>query len=112
LYDAESRGRWNDGKSARQVSIVFNEPLPARFRLEITALAWGRSVGAPVRVVFGTTATEMVFGHVLSTQSVIMTNSAANNQLILIPPFRERASDQDYRYLSFLLNQMTITPLP
>ncbi|MEY3990814.1 MAG: hypothetical protein RI985_1895 [Chloroflexota bacterium] len=111
LYDAESRGRWNDGKSARHVTIVFSEPLPPKFRLDITALAWGRSVGAPVQVVVGPTTAEMRFGHELSTQSVTLTNPAATVQLTLVPPFRERASAQDYRYLSFLLHQMTITPI-
>jgi hypothetical protein len=112
LYDAESRGRWNDGKSARQVTVVFNQPLPARFRLDVTALAWGRSVGAPVRVLIGSTSTEMRFGHELSTQSVTVMNATADTHLVFIPPFRERASGQDYRYLSFLLNQIIITPIP
>lgn len=112
LYDAEPRGRWNDGKSARLVTIVFAEPLPARFRLDITALAWGRSVDAPVQVQIGSTSTEVRFGHTLSTQSVTLTNPSADTRLILIPPYRERASDQDYRYLSFLLNSMQITPAP
>jgi hypothetical protein len=112
LYDAEARGRWNDGKSARHVTIVFSEPLPPRFRLDITALAWGRSVGAPVQVLIGDTTADMRFGHELSTQFVMLTNPSAAMQLTLIPPFRERASNQDYRYLSFLLHQMVITPIP
>ncbi|MFZ9858289.1 MAG: DUF7024 domain-containing protein [Roseiflexaceae bacterium] len=112
LYDAESRGRWNDGKSARQVTIVFREPLPDQFRLDITALAWGRSVGAPVEVVVGASTAEIRFGHELSTQSVNLTNPTAAMHVTLIPPFRERASAQDYRYLSFLIHQMVITPIP
>lgn len=112
LYDAESRGRWNDGKSARQVTIVFKESLPARFRLDITALAWGRSVDAPVQVRIGSTVAEVRFGHELSMQSVTLTNPRADTRLTLVPPFRERASDQDYRYLSFLLHSMLITPVP
>lgn len=112
LYDSEPRGRWNNGKSAHQVTIVFNEPLPPRFRLEITALAWERSVGAPVRIKVGSTSAEMSFGHEFSTQSVTLTNETGANRMFLVPPYRERASDTDYRYLSFLLNQITITPLP
>jgi len=112
LYDAEARGRWNDGKSARQVTIVFREPLPSQFRLDITALAWGRSVGAPVQVIIGDVTAEMRFGHALSQQSVTLTNPSSAVQMTLVPPFRERASDQDYRYLSFLLHQMVITPIP
>ena len=112
LYDTEARGRWNDGKSARYVTIVFDEPLPKRFRLDVTALAWGRSVGAPVYVRVGDASAELRFGHKFSTQSVELTYTGTENRLILVPPFRERASEFDFRYLSFLLNQMTITPLP
>jgi len=112
LSDAEVRGRWNDGKSARRVTIKFAQPLPARFRLEVTALAWGNSVGAPVRIDNGSNEVVLRFGHELSQHTVVFENDTRSDTLWFTPPVRERASLQDHRYLSFLLNQIVIVPLP
>ena len=53
LSGAENWGRWSDANLSEAVTLRFFDPLPKKFRMELTCVASGANADRPVRVEIG-----------------------------------------------------------
>jgi len=80
---AESWGRWTDAQLG-PASLTFVHPLPRAFILQVSALAYGPNVGAPVTVVAGGVSRQLVFSDTQTTLQVAF-DGVQGNTIEIVP---------------------------
>jgi phosphoglycerol transferase len=110
IYEQEDYGRWSDASDFKNVVVTMRAPLPQKFTLSITALAWTRNINAPVTVVVGNQRQQVRFRGNMTTNVLTFTTDGNAHTITIIPAYRQRASEGDARFLALLLQQIQITP--
>lgn len=82
----ESWGRWSNAQLGNEVSIEFNDPLPANFDLVITAKAFGPNANKPIPVRVGKEEQVLTLGNDVSTTTLRFSNPSRSNTLVIVPP--------------------------
>jgi phosphoglycerol transferase len=82
----ESWGRWSNAQLGNEVSIEFNDPLPASFDLVITAKAFGPNANKPIPVRVGKEEQVLTLGNDVSTTTLRFSNPSRSNTLVIVPP--------------------------
>ncbi len=82
----ESWGRWSNAQLGNEVSIEFNDPLPANFDLVITAKAFGPNANKPIPVRVGKEELVLTLGNDVSTTTLRFSNPSRSNTLVIVPP--------------------------
>ena len=82
----ESWGRWSNAQLGNEVSIEFNDPLPANFDLVITAKAFGPNANKPILVRVGKEEQVLTLGNDVSTTTLRFSNPSRSNTLVIVPP--------------------------
>lgn len=110
VYDFDAMGRWSNAGDFRNVVLTMNKPLPQKFNLDITALAWNRNINAPITVIVGKQRHQIRFTARFTTQSVTFMTDGTAQTITIIPAYRQPASARDARFLALLLQKIQITP--
>jgi phosphoglycerol transferase len=110
IYEQEVLGRWSDASDFSNVVVTMRAPLPQKFTLSITALAWTRNINAPVTVVVGNQRQQVRFKGSTTTNVLTFTTDGNAKTITIIPAYRQQASENDARFLALLLRQIQITP--
>jgi len=82
----ESWGRWSNAQLGEEVKIEYNQPLPEKFDLVITAKAFGPNAGKPVPVKVGDSEQTLTLGNEVSTTTLHFENPTRSNTLVIVPP--------------------------
>lgn len=106
-------GRWTDANLAPSVRLVFAEPLPAQFDVEIDAYAYGANADAPVRLRAGNVEREAPFSGKGSVSKVTFRGVRQTDTLEIIPPHPQRPVDvgenEDTRQLGLFLKFVKVS---
>ena len=105
----EETGRWTEGD---MVLISLNNPLPRRFRLEITGGAYGRNVNAAVAVRIGRTKRVFRFAENASTQQCVTLefSTLRRGSLIQIRVPYPTIPPNDNRMVGLWLSRIRVLP--
>lgn len=89
----EEWGRWSNANLAPEVTIEYQQPLPPRFALKITAKAFGANIDKPIGVKVGDEQQNIILSSQLSEVIVEMDNPQDSNLLTIIPPVPELSNE-------------------
>jgi len=89
----EQDGRWSDADLAKSVKLVFAQPLPTDFDVEIHAHAYGANAGTPVRLRAGGVERKASFSVVGASRTIAFRNVSSTDTLEIIPPHPQRPLD-------------------
>lgn len=113
LSTPEQWGTWSDGKT---IILTFADPLPERFRLTITGIAFGPNVGQDFNVTVGNENRLIKFSETGSSNQIDIFNpDGAKEILVTIPQPTSPAQlgqGQDQRQLGLGLVKLEINALP
>lgn len=117
LSRSENWGRWSNANLAPEVTIEFVNPLPARFDLVITALAYGPNAHRPTTVQVGDIKQPLMLGEEASTQTLRFDNTRGSRRLTFTPPEPQLSNlnniaGQDPRKLGIGLMTLKVVPVP
>jgi len=110
IYEYNTQGRWSNASDFRNVVVTMRAPLPQKFTLSITALAWTHNINAPVTVMVGNQRQQVRFKGSMTTNVLTFTTDGNAHTITIIPAYRQQASENDARFLALLLQQIQITP--
>ncbi|KNC89089.1 phosphatidylglycerol--membrane-oligosaccharide glycerophosphotransferase [Trabulsiella odontotermitis] len=79
-------GRWSNAQLGDDVKIEYNEPLPEKFDLVITAKAFGPNANKPIPVRVGDSEQMLTLSNTLSTTTLHFDNPSRSNLLQIVPP--------------------------
>ncbi|WP_058912370.1 phosphatidylglycerol--membrane-oligosaccharide glycerophosphotransferase [Entomohabitans teleogrylli] len=82
----EDWGRWSNARLAPEVTIEYNDPLPEKFDLVITAKAFGPNANRPIPVRVGNQQQTVTLGNDVSTTTLHFDNPDRSNVLTIVPP--------------------------
>lgn len=113
LSNAEPWGTWSIGS---RITIEFIKPLPQRFRVRLTAFAFGPNVELPFRMRVGSNSVEFRVAGESSSQELLIENETGSAKLeILIPAPISPAQlglSPDQREIGLGLQLLEIEPAP
>ena len=117
LSYVEPWGRWSDANLQPQVRIEYGAPLPARFRLLLTARAFGPNARQPVTVQVGDRRQQVMIGEQQSSVELEVNNPDGARTLVITPPQPVESSEGltdgfVARQLGIGLVSLQIQPLP
>ncbi|WP_204578539.1 phosphatidylglycerol--membrane-oligosaccharide glycerophosphotransferase [Citrobacter cronae] len=113
-------GRWSDANLSPAVAITYNQPLPAKFDVEIKAKAFGKNIGAPLPVSIGSCTHYLTLHAEAETVILHMTNPDRLDTLTIVPPYPELSNEGNYigfpksappRKLGIGLTELRIIPV-
>lgn len=83
----EDWGRWSNANLAQSIKLVFNEPLPKKFTLELKALGYGPNINAKTTIQVGDTR-KIIILQADSSQTYELTfdNLSEANSIEIFPP--------------------------
>ncbi|EJL91563.1 phosphatidylglycerol--membrane-oligosaccharide glycerophosphotransferase [Pantoea sp. GM01] len=113
----ENWGRWSNANLAPEVNIEYNDPLPERFDVVITARGFGPNAHRPIPVRVGDQEQPLNLGEDFSTTTLHFTNPTGSRNLIIAPPEPQESNDgniigQDPRKLGIGMVDIKIIPQP
>jgi phosphoglycerol transferase len=82
----ESWGRWSNAQLGEEVKIEYNQPLPAKFDLVITAKAFGPNADRPIPVRIGQSVQNLTLGKDVTTTTLHFDNPSRSSTLVIVPP--------------------------
>ena len=88
----EPWGRWSDANLQPEVTIQYQEALPATFTLTLTARAFGSNSQRPVTIKIGDWQQQVRFGEQDSTVTLQVSNPSRARTIVLIPPTPESST--------------------
>ncbi|PSS48732.1 phosphatidylglycerol--membrane-oligosaccharide glycerophosphotransferase [Enterobacter sp. FS01] len=89
----ESWGRWSNAQLGDEVKIEYNQPLPAKFDLVITAKAWGPNANKPIPVRIGNAEQTLTLGNEVTTTTLHFDNPSHSSTLVIVPPAPESTNE-------------------
>lgn len=109
LSSPESWGTWSVMKEIR---IELTSPPPARFKLVLSASAFGPNIGKAVHVSIGNSSSEVILSDQASTQTLALSNREQSNILTITVPKPtsplELGISHDERQLGIALTELRI----
>ncbi|MFJ5160602.1 phosphatidylglycerol--membrane-oligosaccharide glycerophosphotransferase [Pantoea sp. NPDC088449] len=113
----ESWGRWSNANLAPEVNIEYNDPLPERFDLVITARAYGPNAHRAIPVRVGDEEQQLNLGEDFTTTTLHFTNPTGSRNLVIVPPEPQESNvgniiGQDPRRLGIGMVDIKIIPQP
>ncbi|KQN64451.1 phosphatidylglycerol--membrane-oligosaccharide glycerophosphotransferase [Erwinia sp. E602] len=117
LSYVEPWGRWSDANLQPQVTVQYLQPLPARFRLTLTARAIGPNALRPVTVQVGGWQQQVTFSEQAGNVQLEVDNPDGARVISLVPPEPVESSEGltdgfTARRLGIGLVSLQVEPLP
>lgn len=113
LSHVENWGSWSDGV---HVAFAFNNPLPPKFEMVITANAYGPNINQLFEIKIGSKVYPIKLSAEMTSQTVSIDNPDNLEKLTINVPHpispKELGSSDDPRLLGIGLRAVTIRPLP
>jgi peptidoglycan/xylan/chitin deacetylase (PgdA/CDA1 family)/SAM-dependent methyltransferase/GT2 family glycosyltransferase len=110
LSEAEDWGRWSDANLSDSILLRFFEPLPRKFRLEITCMASPPNAERPVRIEIGKSVGEFSPITTMVTYDIHFVLNHDERNIKLHPPSPTSPSPQDPRRLGIGLAEIKLKP--
>lgn len=83
----ENWGRWSNANLAQSIKVVFNEPLPKKFTLELKAFGYGPNINAKTKIQVGdTTKTILLQADASQPHELEFDNLSGANSIEIFPP--------------------------
>jgi phosphoglycerol transferase len=83
----ENWGRWSNASLAQSVRLVFNEPLPKKFTIELKAIGYGPNINAKTRIQVGdVTKTILLQADASQLHELEFDNLSGANSIEIFPP--------------------------
>ncbi|MDA3132008.1 phosphatidylglycerol--membrane-oligosaccharide glycerophosphotransferase [Atlantibacter subterranea] len=89
----ESWGRWSNAQLDKEVKIEYNQPLPEKFELVITAKAFGPNANQPIPVRVGDSEQTLTLGNDVTTTTLHFDNPSRSNTLVIVPPAPQETNE-------------------
>ena len=89
----ENWGRWSDANLQPHVTIQYLEPLPAKFKLTLSARAYGDNALRPVQVNVGDWQQQVTFGAQDTTLTLEVSNPSRARHIVITPPAPTESSE-------------------
>jgi phosphoglycerol transferase len=83
----ENWGRWSNASLAQSVRLVFNEPLPKKFTIELKAIGYGPNINAKTKIQVGDiTKTILLQADASQLHELEFDNLSGANSIEIFPP--------------------------
>ncbi len=89
----ESWGRWSNAQLDKEEKIEYNQPLPEKFELVITAKAFGPNANQPIPVRVGDSEQTLTLGNDVTTTTLHFDNPSRSNTLVIVPPAPQETNE-------------------